>query len=193
MAEAITLLILTYSEPHPEYNFTVSPALSRACKELLKAFDEAKGTHVAMEEDPEVDDDREEPQVVQDEEEFMVHSDNPRDEDDLDPGLLPDSPELQTDGRHKKPPPKFCPIIQPKLHQLLFEIYSELPSAGNRGQFYSFLMRYVLLSSIGPNAEWKPSGVITQYLSALLFVARLVMFAYMDRRLEETKEGTYHT
>lgn len=198
IAAAITLLVLTYKDPQPEYHFPISPTLSTACNDLLEAFDQAKGTNVVIEEDPQVDedpkvdDDRDERHMVQDEEEFMVHSDQPRDDDDPDPGPLPDSPELPTKNRTLKPP-KYCPIIQPKLHQLLFETYSELPSGENKGQFYSYLMRYLVLSSIGPKAEWKQSSVITQAFSALLFGARLVMFAHMDKNLEETKEGTYHT
>jgi hypothetical protein len=191
IACAVTLLVQNHTDPSPEHEFPINHAVSLACKELADAFKEAKQSDLqAGNQSAEEEEDGSNPPP--DEEEFIVHSDNHRDANDPDPGPLPDSPEPHPSTKTKGNLVDLCPVIQPKLHSLLFEIYRDLPSAENPGQFYSVLMRYLLLSSIRNNGEWKPSGVITQYLSALLFGARIVMFAHMHRSMEGSPDRTYH-
>jgi hypothetical protein len=189
LARAINLLVQNHKQPNEEYQFPISHELSEACEGLRLAFSEAKskGLQPPEEEEKEGDD---EDEAVLDDDEFLVHSNVARDSEDADPGPLPDSPQ-QLPCKGRKGVISMCPIIQPKLHALLFEIYRALPTDDNRGQFYNVLMRFLLLSSLTPNGEWIPSRKITQHIAALLFGARLVMFSEIHRDVSN-HGGTYH-
>lgn len=134
----------------------------------------------------------------EDDEEFITHYDTAPDDEfhsdpaNLDPpsDVLPCSPTPQ--GTKRRKAPVFCPVIQPKLRQLLFELFTQLPGAEASGKFFSPLLRYVVISSIGPGGQWEPSGDITQRISPLLFAGRLTMYSEMDKGLQAGQHHGYH-
>ncbi|KAF7771871.1 hypothetical protein Agabi119p4_6182 [Agaricus bisporus var. burnettii] len=67
-----------------------------------------------------------------------------------------------------------APTVRTQITTLLYALYTQIPSGDIRGEFYSPITHYVLLSSLRKDQEWVPAGVITQTIAAILFTGRLV-------------------
>ncbi|KAF7966152.1 hypothetical protein HWV62_39780, partial [Athelia sp. TMB] len=82
--------------------------------------------------------------------------------------------------------PPHSPTIQPKLRDLLIALYCQLPTPGTKDTaFDSILVRFLILSGLKPNADWKHSGDITQTIAALTFCGRLTMYDIMTKSTHE--------
>lgn len=192
-----------HSDPLPSHRFRLSPSIDKAVEELLTAFQEASQGVAPTEGDdiPPSDGEEEEEGDEDDEEESVLHMEDSsrreqvEDPDSLDPPHAPPprEPELPTASPHQSPGPPLCPVIQPPLRRLLVELYSQLPGPLADGRFFSPLLRYCMLASLGANGEWAPSGEISQHIAALLFCGRLTFYSEMREGLASNHHHNYHT
>jgi hypothetical protein len=72
--------------------------------------------------------------------------------------------------------------IQEALLELLFALYTHLPTGGD-DKFWSPILRFIILSSVMKEGQWLPRNRITQIFSALLFCGRLLMMILMHREV----------
>lgn len=147
----------------------MSPEVTACCQDLLDAFI-AKGTLIF---------EPEEPMEVED---LLVDQDEPP----------PEANPSSSNGESRTRVP-YCPIIQPKLRKLLVALYKQLPGPHGAGQFHSAIMRYLVLAGLKPNGkgEWRPSGNISQDVSALLYTGRLTLYSAMNDGLQVSNEYTF--
>ena len=118
------------------------PDISKACQELLAVYP-LSHTHVASDEDEIPFDNEPVPEQDEVDDEEFVTLLNPSttplpldDPDNLDPplGHLPTHSDPAKTGKSS---PLFCEIVQPKLHALLFSLFSQLPNPQINGRFLS--------------------------------------------------------
>jgi len=117
---------------------------------------------------------------------------DPVDDDDPMPEVEPSPSGSQT--RKKAGVIPYCSTIQPKLRNLLAALYKQLPGLHGSGQFQNPIMRYLVLAGlkVKGKGEWRPSGNISQDVSALLFIGRLTMFSVMNEGLLVNDQYSYH-
>jgi hypothetical protein len=142
-----------------------------AIDELVAAFKVATAPSDDVEEDIPADEHPPAPALQFEDEEFIVHDDEGEEEGGGEPEKVPVTLNSAVE---------VCPIIHPKLRELLVAIYTEEPGAHPDRQFFNVLMRYLVLSSIQPSGEWKKSTEISSAVAAILFCGRLTLFSIMD-------------
>jgi hypothetical protein len=187
LAAALALVVRNHANPCPDYTFNVPESISKACQELLEAF-KCVGDQETVGEEDELP-----PTLEQnlEDEEFAEHND----QDDSDAPLhLPADSTYSTPygGAETRNPPHFCPIIQPKLHNLLVQLYTQVPGSVSSGPFFNPLIRYLVLSSIEKQGKWSSSSAITQRIAALLFTGRLTLYSLMEEQLIKNGSVQYH-
>lgn len=79
--------------------------------------------------------------------------------------------------------------IQIYLTELLYLLFTQVPSGAVRGEFFSPLTHYILLSSLRKQKQWAPVTTITHNIAALLFAGRLTM-AWKIRNFSTDKQCT---
>jgi hypothetical protein len=204
----VRLVVGNYCEPFEEYNFPMTPEVEKACQELLNGFALVKDNGVGVPADEEGQDDvRSGESTVdedEDDEEFITHLTGEQSgqwEDDgesldLQREGLPTSEgparpsSLGLDGG--KPKYHHCPIIQPRLRNLLVALYTQLPGRQASGRFFSPIMRYIVLSAVDINGGWVVPGEITQHMSVALFCGRLTLYSLMHQEMVEGQHHNYH-
>jgi hypothetical protein len=98
-------------------------------------------------------------------------------EDDSDVGEA--GPESEPPARHSTSHVQSS-SVQDNVFTLLYQLYTQLPSVENRGQFSNPIIHYLVLSSLRKGQEWAQSSTITQTIAALLFAGRLVFARKMN-------------
>ncbi|KAF7783355.1 hypothetical protein Agabi119p4_2731 [Agaricus bisporus var. burnettii] len=163
---------ITSSAEHP-YSFAIPSAISTTCEALISLL-------------------HSEPRTVG--EEYLQPEETDA-EDGVDTFESDDDSDVEEAGAEIQPPayrPHNSPqlsSIQNTLFSLLYLLYTQLPSAENRGDFSHPISHYLLLSSLRRNQEWARSSVITQTIAALLFTGRLV-FAHKINDIVQRDECT---
>ncbi|EKM81396.1 hypothetical protein AGABI1DRAFT_125786 [Agaricus bisporus var. burnettii JB137-S8] len=66
------------------------------------------------------------------------------------------------------------PLIQTKIFTLLFLLFTQLPTNDFRGQFFTPIYHFLLLSSLRKNRAWAAANTITHTIAVVLFTGRLV-------------------
>jgi len=187
VAPCIALLVRNHLSPSAEYKFPIPPEIRGLCDELVSAFKKLGSAHTTHTETiPEIPD-----TVADDDDEFIVTSGVGS--DSLDEVLVTTSPlrSTHTPGETRSPP-KYCPIVQPHLCKVLISMFTQVPSNGYSGSFFSVIMHYLMLSSIRANGQWIPSGRIMQTIAATTFCGRLTLYAHMIDGAEAGKSINYH-
>jgi hypothetical protein len=72
--------------------------------------------------------------------------------------------------------------IQSKITALLYLLFTHLPSTQFRGQFFTPIYHFLVLSAIRKNGEWASANIITHTIAAILFTGRLT-FAWKTSQL----------
>ncbi|EKM74463.1 hypothetical protein AGABI1DRAFT_95620 [Agaricus bisporus var. burnettii JB137-S8] len=124
-----------------------------------------------------------------------THADEERDDEPMDGDVIEESSESsEDDDEGHIPPPPLSPLqyhprstslIQEKLTTLLYLLYTQLPTNELRGQFFTPIYHFLVLSSLRKNGEWAAANSITHTIAALLFTGRLV-FAW--KTIEDAQE-----
>jgi hypothetical protein len=200
IAGAIAFVVRNVTSPSTEYNFRVTDAISKACVELVEAFQTVKGQEAGDYYDGEDDEEKIQMEVSDenlDDEGEEQEREEERPVDDLtilDPPPQDDSaPVLLAYGSAElRKPPYFCPVIQPKLRALFIELYTQEPESSLQTQFFNVFLRYLVLSSIRPNGEWTTSSLITQRIAAILFTGRLTIALMMWERIQNNPQMKLH-
>lgn len=106
---------------------------------------------------------------------------------------LPPHPSIQTKTSKVRMPP-YCPVIQPKLRDLLYSLFTQLPGPQAKGRFFSPIFRYLILASFGDDGKWSVANNITQDIAAFLFCGRLTLYSEIHVGHEDI-EGyeTFHS
>jgi hypothetical protein len=189
VAPCVSLLVRNHLAPSEEYSFPIPPNIRTSCDDLVAAFQKAGNTEASYSETvPKIPD-----TVIDDEEEFIIVSEGSVDTPDLEEASVTmfSLRNAHTPGETRSPP-TYCPIIQPLLRRVLVALFTQVPGDGCDGSFFSVIMHYLMLSSIRANAQWIPSGKITQTIAAHTFCGRLTLYAHM---LDSTPVGqsiNYH-
>lgn len=84
-----------------------------------------------------------------------------------------------------KPPPT-TPQIQGSLQQLLHAVYTQTPTPGLLGDFFSPVTHFIVLRSLRKNYEWAAANTITHHIAALLFTGRLL---FASKIMAESKKN----
>jgi hypothetical protein len=188
MAGALALLLRNEESPTPEYQFETPSDIRDACREFREALQQSRvdcldnkqpGSQSA---EPEDDIQSAEPD---DDDDWFIFNLDEYEEVEATPGAFEDEEadrnrhcdKTAPSARSAKTVKNYCPIVQPKLRQLLIAVFTQLPTREFNGKFYSVLIRYLALASLTKTGEWKASGVISHHVAVLLFVARLTMFS----------------
>jgi hypothetical protein len=100
------------------------------------------------------------------------------DDEDFEPPRLPLTPDQK--DRHLKS------LIQPKLESLLYLLFTQLPTNDNRGQFFTPIYHFLVLSSVRKKGEWATANTITRTIAAILFTGRLVFASKILQIAEES-------
>lgn len=80
--------------------------------------------------------------------------------------------------------------VQRCILDLLVSLFTHLP-LGSDDKFYSPILRFVVLSSLGKNGQWLAGRRITQLFAALLFCGREVMMALMHNEVVRSSSLRY--
>lgn len=179
------MLVRNHLSPCEEYNFKIPPHIGILCDELVDAFRKAGDPNTIHEDDTET------PPVppdtnADDEEEFLVI-----DEEGID--AEPAAPVRSAHGpTETRATPPYCPVIQPKLRNLLVALYTQVPGDSCFGSFFSVIMHYIMLSSLRANGQWISSGKITHSIAATTFTGRLTLYSRMFDALPPGEAHQYH-
>ncbi|KAF7768400.1 hypothetical protein Agabi119p4_7643 [Agaricus bisporus var. burnettii] len=82
--------------------------------------------------------------------------------------------------------PKPSQSTQKYLMDILYLLYTQIPCAETRGQFFSPITHYILISSLRKDQQWAQAGMITHTIAALLFTGRLVFASVINETLQRT-------
>ncbi|KAF7776873.1 hypothetical protein Agabi119p4_5266 [Agaricus bisporus var. burnettii] len=143
------------------YTFFIPADIVEACSELLAAFSPQSEDHGNEMEKDGLDD-----------EEVEEESESSEDDESLPPPIV--NPTRHDNQR--------ASLLQPKLQTLLYLLFTQLPTNENRGQFFTPIYHFLLLSSLRQNGQWAAGYTITHTIAAILFTGRLV-FAHKTLRL----------
>lgn len=99
-----------------------------------------------------------------------------------------------TDNHFDTSAQSFGPLAEGDLQEqtldLLISLFTQLPRRGD-DQFFSPLLRFVVLKSVQANGQWLPARRITQIIAILLFCGRLMMMALMRREVNKDAQMRY--
>ncbi|KAF9440526.1 hypothetical protein P691DRAFT_820577 [Macrolepiota fuliginosa MF-IS2] len=90
---------------------------------------------------------------------------------------------------YARAPPPTTASVQECLTHLLYLLYTQEPSNTNRGDFFSPIRHYVLISSLRKSGQWAAAGLITHNIAALLFTGRLI-FAWKTAKISQKENIT---
>lgn len=194
IARAIALVLRNVYHPLNEYEFEMDDDMIQAARELAIACQQSSKSNgrdgqrgLLDEQDERVDAELDEPlpDPDVDDGEFLINPGRVT-------GAVPVD-QLETPSKSTKTKLHYCGIVQPTLRKLLLMLYTQLPAeTQSRTKWFSVLNRYILLRSFGTNGQWQASMVITQYISALLFSGRLILYSKMHDIIEENPQCTYN-
>src|SRR5262249_510949 len=105
----------------------------------------------------------------------------------VDAPLEDDSP---LTSNHDEPVVVATNSIQERLLDVFLSLYTHLPT-GRTDQFYSPIVRFIILHSLMKDGSWIPARRITHVISALLFSGRLVMMVLMHREVVRNPDVRY--
>lgn len=158
VAAMISLLHRVISNIDTPYTFSVPDDIAYACQDLISSMPPS------YENEPE-----EEDYAENEAEESSESSDGNED--------------LPFTKMHTTNPVKSTtPGIQSKVAALLYLLYTQLPSQQFRGQFFTPIYHFLVLSATRKNSEWAAANSITQTIAAILFTGRLT-FAWKTCQL----------
>ncbi|KAF5347917.1 hypothetical protein D9756_010117 [Leucocoprinus leucothites] len=150
------------------YKFPIATQISAACKDLIRHLLPPRGSLVEELSEGERDDEQD---------------DNERDaSDDSDKEIVI---EESTRSLSQAQAPLSTSIIQQKLANLLYLLFTQTPTDEQPGKLISPIPHFVILSSLRKNGDWASGNTITPLISHLLFAGRLV-FAW--KIIELTKK-----
>lgn len=182
LASAIILISNNNTSPNPDYNFPTTPEIASAIEQLHHSM----ALPIAPRPNPY--DGQDDPSHIHahepDDEEFAVHHDS---------GEFKEEPFVPTLSSGSKRPPSSTAAIQNAIHSLFCSLYTQVPTHDLGGQFFSPLMRFLLLKSLHADGSWSPSGVITQTIAAVLFVGRLTFAQILSQTRSRDPNFQYHT
>ncbi|EKM79049.1 hypothetical protein AGABI1DRAFT_129306 [Agaricus bisporus var. burnettii JB137-S8] len=105
--------------------------------------------------------------------------------------------EVSQSSEGEEPPPSTPPLnvhpitpLQPQLTTLLYLLFTQLPTNDLRGQFFTPIYHFLVLSSLRKNGEWAAANAITHTIAAILFTGRLV-FAWKTLQLAQELDIDY--
>ncbi|KAF9440876.1 hypothetical protein P691DRAFT_715436 [Macrolepiota fuliginosa MF-IS2] len=146
--------------PTAEYTFPIPPEIKHACSALISSLTPMLwDTEETAEE-----------QEIGREDAPAYNSD-----DDSDIGEEDEDPVEEGRSRPTMRAEALSATSQEHLTTLLYHIYTQTASAELRGNFFTPITHYIVLSSIRKDQQWAPSTTITHNIAALLFTGRLIL------------------
>jgi hypothetical protein len=118
--------------------------------------------------------------AIEHEEEFEESSDSSDDED------VP----LPPPGGLNRPTHTPISSTKNRVEALLYSLFIQLPTGELRGQFFTPIYHFLVLSSLRKNGEWAAANKITHTIAAILFTGRIV-FALKTIEIAQENNADY--
>jgi hypothetical protein len=152
MISLLHQVILNIDTP---YTFSVPDDIANACRDLISSLPSTSSSN----------------ENELEEEEFYGNDTAESSESSGDEEDLPSSKTHITKGHPLVT--STPPVIQSKVATLLYFLFCQLPSQQFRGQFFTPVYHFLVISAIRKNGEWAAANTITQTIAAILFIGRL--------------------
>ncbi|KAJ3555709.1 hypothetical protein NP233_g12145 [Leucocoprinus birnbaumii] len=174
LASLITFIDRISNKELSGYSLEIPPDISRATRDLIQ--------HLGLTQAQQAEN-YEEEQAGESEEELEGYdSDNSE--------ISPNTPANDAELPGHRHPPTSHPTTQRKLLHLLYLIFSQTPTAENRGAFFSPVIHHIVLTSLRKKEAWAAGNTITHNIAAIAFAGRLT-FAREILRLSSKHSITY--
>lgn len=93
----------------------------------------------------------------------------------------------------KLPMPPFCNVIQPKLRAVIHSLFCQHPPKGkDPDKFNGLLVRFLVMSAVKKNGDWRHSASVTQTIAAITFCGRLTMYSMMLEAIRLQPDANFH-